>query len=44
MDERNVFDLSPQMSRASQQVFKPHRLFLLAVLLAAMFAAAAIAG
>jgi len=44
MNERNVFDLSPQMSRASQQLFRPHRLFMLAVLLVAMFAASSLAG
>jgi hypothetical protein len=41
MDERTVFDLSPQMSRASQDLFTPRRLILLVALLVSMFAATA---
>ena len=36
MDERNMFDLSPQMSRASEELFTPRRLLWMAGLLIAI--------
>lgn len=36
MDERSVFDLSPQISRASEELFTPRRLFLMVGLLIAL--------
>ena len=36
MDERSIFDLSPQMSRASEELFTPRRLLLMVGLLIAM--------
>lgn len=41
MDERSVFDLTPQMSRASQELFGRYRLLLMVGLLIAMLAAPA---
>jgi hypothetical protein len=36
MDERSIFDLSPQMSHASEKLFTPRRLLLMVGLLIAM--------
>jgi hypothetical protein len=44
MNDRNVFDFNPQMSRASQQVFTRYRVLSIAGLLIAMIAAALMAG
>jgi hypothetical protein len=39
MDERSIFDLSPQMSRASEKLFTPRRLLLMLGLLIALLLA-----
>jgi hypothetical protein len=44
MDERSVFDLSPQLSRASEEPLTSFRLLLLAGLLSALLAATLVAG
>jgi hypothetical protein len=44
IDERSVFDLSPQISRASGNLFSRFRLLLMTGLLLATFLAALLAG